>query len=515
MYRAALFLPLFLCVCSAKTLVVDLNGFGDFKDIQAALDAAADGDTVLVMPGEYFIEKPLRFNRDPLQGSDPKPIKDIILTSAGGPAQTVLRASPNNARWVLRFRRETPRSVLRGFTITMAEPAEPGFTVTGIRCNGSPVIENCIITGFNQWAVIARIPDDGPPLRLVNCEVSYNTSPFETDFFPYTGAAVVAHGGRLVLLNCVLKGNVGYFGVALYMNGGSLLMRNCLVTGNLAKTPGGTDASSCIVFEGTDALIQNCTIARNRSEQHPSDTTFRGTIGGFSFFSFYPTSGYSVRIENSIIWDNGDVSFELSRWGRLEIINSCFVMREVMARPVAEGAVEGCINEDPLFVDPEAGDFRLRPESPAIDAGSQRGAPKADLDGNPRPCWGGVDMGAYEYCGQLEPVGTEEFIRGDVNDDGGVDLADVVYFLGVVFGRRPVPECMDAADTNDDGAVNLADAISLLSYLYKGDSLLESLRERCGIDSTADDLSCDSFRACGEILEWDPQPWPRNTSRWR
>ncbi len=35
-------------VAGQRTFVVDLNGGGDFTEIQAAIDAAGDGDTVLV-----------------------------------------------------------------------------------------------------------------------------------------------------------------------------------------------------------------------------------------------------------------------------------------------------------------------------------------------------------------------------------------------------------------------------------------------------------------------------------
>lgn len=51
-----------------------------------------------------------------------------------------------------------------------------------------------------------------------------------------------------------------------------------------------------------------------------------------------------------------------------------------------------------FFVDPDAFDFRLRPDSPAIDAGLLEGAPDTDLTGRVRPVGAGVDLGAYEYA---------------------------------------------------------------------------------------------------------------------
>ena len=47
----------------AATLVVDLSGGSEYTDIQSAIDVAADGDTVLVKPGEYVITEPINFNR--------------------------------------------------------------------------------------------------------------------------------------------------------------------------------------------------------------------------------------------------------------------------------------------------------------------------------------------------------------------------------------------------------------------------------------------------------------------
>jgi hypothetical protein len=50
-------------LATAATLTVDLNGGADYTDIQSAIDAAADGDTVIVKPGEYVITEPINFNR--------------------------------------------------------------------------------------------------------------------------------------------------------------------------------------------------------------------------------------------------------------------------------------------------------------------------------------------------------------------------------------------------------------------------------------------------------------------
>jgi len=42
-------------------------------------------------------------------------------------------------------------------------------------------------------------------------------------------------------------------------------------------------------------------------------------------------------------------------------------------------------------------DYHIGANSPAKDTGTATGAPKTDLEGNPRPSCPGYDMGAYEY----------------------------------------------------------------------------------------------------------------------
>jgi hypothetical protein len=49
------------------------------------------------------------------------------------------------------------------------------------------------------------------------------------------------------------------------------------------------------------------------------------------------------------------------------------------------------ISVDPQFIDPAGGDYHLRPGSPAVDRGTNDGAPAVDIDGDQRPFDGNGD----------------------------------------------------------------------------------------------------------------------------
>jgi hypothetical protein len=71
-------------------------------------------------------------------------------------------------------------------------------------------------------------------------------------------------------------------------------------------------------------------------------------------------------------------------------------------------AGERPVTADPMFVDAAKFDFRLRANSPAIDAG--KGGPnlgKNDCWGNPRVAGRAVDIGAFEFPGPL-PQGAKK-----------------------------------------------------------------------------------------------------------
>ncbi len=87
------------------------------------------------------------------------------------------------------------------------------------------------------------------------------------------------------------------------------------------------------------------------------------------------------------------------------------------------------------------------------------------------------------------------FTRGDVNQDGGVNLADVVTLLAYLFAAADEPLCMDSADAGDDGKVNISDVVYLLAYQFGGGAPPRPPFYQCGLD-TGESLGCKSYDPC-------------------
>lgn len=82
-----------------------------------------------------------------------------------------------------------------------------------------------------------------------------------------------------------------------------------------------------------------------------------------------------------------------------------------------------------------------------------------------------------------------DFIRGDANSDGEIDMSDVIRMLLYMFKGAEITLNKDAADFNDDGYLDISDAINLLQFLYKGGPNPPPPFPNPGIDPTSDNLN--------------------------
>ena len=130
----------------AKTWNVLVDGSGDAPSVQAGIDSAAAGDTVLVHPGTYFEKIVFRG-------------RDIVLRSLAGPNQTILDAAGLGGRVVRIASGEGRATILEGFTITHGAG---GMIIIGAQPTiiGNIITENDALPGDGGgiWCSAINVP---------------------------------------------------------------------------------------------------------------------------------------------------------------------------------------------------------------------------------------------------------------------------------------------------------------------------------------------------------------------
>jgi hypothetical protein len=75
------------------------------------------------------------------------------------------------------------------------------------------------------------------------------------------------------------------------------------------------------------------------------------------------------------------------------------------------------------------------------------------------------DSSPFAVNGRVTLIG---HVAGDLNNDGAVNVADLVYLVDYLFFSGPAPLVSGAADTDGNCKVNVADVTYLVNYLYGG-----------------------------------------------
>ena len=91
-----------------------------------------------------------------------------------------------------------------------------------------------------------------------------------------------------------------------------------------------------------------------------------------------------------------------------------------------------------------------------------------------------------------------QFIRGDTNSDGQVDIGDAVFELFHLFSGTVQIGCLATGDTNADRELDASDAVFILAYLFLGKAPPPAPGPReCGVDPDERWLPCERYDICG------------------
>ena len=353
-------------------------------------------------------------------------IKDLIFKNA---QQSALEIETGTVT-VENCTFENNTSAAFGSAVKIGESADSQFLATFFKdCS---FIEN---ESGSAGGAIWLMDNNGGTHHFEDCVFDQNTTNSSG------GAMSLANRspGRIELIRCSFTNNqvtsssgfpLGYGG-AIYASqsqGGN--PAEFRVTDSLFAYNTSTEEGGAIWIQGFEKLLMsNVTISRNIAPLGPG--------------IFYRSNGTRVVIYNSIIWNNGDGSVPTVEY--FGATPNQLIARSILQFPDVYMTLSDIVRLAPRFKDPDAGNFHLGDDSPAIDRGksdyyyqvleSVLRYEGGDLDKNSRfqdsphvdvYIGAKIDLGCYE---SPEHVIAEGCSPADLNLDGDLDFFDVSAFI--------------------------------------------------------------------------------------
>jgi len=499
--------------------------------IQAGINAAVNGDTVLVADGTYT-------------GSGNRDIqfygKSVKLISENGPESTIIdcEADPYDQHRGVYFNQyETPETLIKGFKVKNASMMDGG----GICCfHSSPTIKNCILTSngdvgircyYASYPVLDSVVfDENPgrgmfvsgsspilqncvfknngfgglfcydsdPITLTDCEFIGNTSENGGGIFAY-------YNVNLILTDCLFDYNTATVGGAISMEPGncSLSLTRCTFSRNYAE--GGAaimamycdlEATDCIfsmngnntevyivyvedalssvpfkrcVFYGnrgicamfrsdSPPILDSCLFIYNRcwvtlmdiiQESPPVITNC--TFSNNNVEPYYGSGSTITCAQSPPTLTNCIISFTSNVQAiesyELPTLTCCNLYGneggDWIGNIADQLGVNGNISLDPLYCSTDSINYHLLETSPCAPENNE--------------C--GVLMGALE-------AGCDQYLCGDADAGGGIDIDDAVYLINYIFVSGSPPDPLEAGDSDCSGGIDIDDIVYLIAYIF-------------------------------------------------
>jgi len=278
--------------------------------------------------------------------------------------------------------------------------AESGGGLWLDRTEGAVLAENAVLSNTATWAGGGAYFFFGSGTLLEGNVVASNVADSMGGGL-YLDAHDAMLDGNWIRSNVVSVGGPDWWhgGGGLHLRVSDVaLVNNMVVDNRVAGTGGG------IKIRGGSVRMLHNTFARNTGEDGSGIQVLpKGEAGNLVLTNTVLVShtvGITVAAGNT-------ATLESSLWGSGAWSNE--------TDWAGDGSIfTGTLNiwGDPHFVDPEVGDYHVRPPSAAIDAGVDAGV-YTDIDGDARPQGSGFDIGADEF---VPPIYVDH--QADGGDDG-------------------------------------------------------------------------------------------------
>ncbi len=233
----------------------------DYTTIQAAINASADGDEIVVYPGVYADDLDMNNRLVTLRSTDPDDPAVVAATVITPGAST---------NWIIRCNgAETSATVIDGFTLNTGAENAPVLVTAG----AGLTIRRCVYRGYGGRNLFAAIEIDGGSGVLIDrCtfdDLRPGPSGFWTAFVrDSTGVAFV----ECSWTDCRIT--------PVFIDGNAdVTFDACTFDGNRAANAGSSYPGAVFILDDSNEVtFRDCTFSENRASKFPGGSSTAGAI---------------------------------------------------------------------------------------------------------------------------------------------------------------------------------------------------------------------------------------------